>query len=41
MNTMGALLTDVSKDFDNLPHELLIGKLHGYEVNIPSLKLLY
>ena len=36
----GALLTDLSKAF-NLPHELLITKLHDYEVDIPSLKLLH
>ena len=36
----GALLTDLSKVFDCLPHELIIAKLHAYGVHMPSLKLI-
>ena len=36
----GALLTNLSKAFDCLPHELLIAKLYAYRVNNPSLKQL-
>ena len=37
----GALLTDFSKTFNCLAHELLIAKLHAYGVDVPSLKLLH
>ena len=37
----GALLTDPSKAFDCLPHELLIAKLHDYRMDVPSIKLLH
>ena len=37
----GALLTDSSKAFDCLSHDLLIAKLHAYGFDIPALRLLH
>ena len=36
----GALLTDLSKALDCLPHELIIAKLNAYGFNLPALKLM-
>ena len=37
----GALLTDISKAFDCLSHELMIAKLNAYGFSLPALKIVH
>ena len=39
-NVFGTLLTDLSKTFDCLDHELLIAKLDAYGLSLPALRLI-
>ena len=38
---LGALLTDLSKDFDCIRHDLIIGKLEAYRLQTEALNLVY
>ena len=37
----GVLLTDLSRAFDYLGHELLIAKLNAYDFSLPALRLIH
>ena len=39
-NEYGAFLTDLSKAFDCIPHDLIVQKLYAYGFSIESLKLI-
>ena len=40
-NVFGALLTDISKAFGCLPHDLIIAKLNSYDFNLTALNLIH
>ena len=41
INVIGAFLTDLSKAFDCIPHDLLVAKLNAYGFNRDTLDYIY